>query len=300
MKAYKTILRLGESYKGYISLIASAISFSLMTVCVKHLSSDLSVLEIVFYRATISLILTGVLIWKENISPWGKNKSLLFIRGFIGTSALACIFKALRSMPLATATTIQYTYPTFISIAAWIFLKERIQRQILVAIILGWIGVQVASSSNPTKPYLNNELTPESIFFAVGGAILTAIAYVLVRKLSKEEHPLVIVYYFPLVSLFFTFPPVINDFSLPMRSDWIWIIGIGFFTQIGQVFITKGLSIVSAARAGAISYIQVVMAAIWGICFFREEISLNLIIGSLLIFAGTIVSLVPERGKALE
>ena len=56
---------------------------------------------------------------RKRISPWGINKKLLLIRGIVGTGALFCVFKAIDSLPLATATVIQYTYPTFTALLAW-------------------------------------------------------------------------------------------------------------------------------------------------------------------------------------
>ena len=76
----------------------------------------------------------GTVIFKNNINPLGYQRKLLLIRGFLGTVALFCIFKALTILPIATATVIQYSYPTFTVICAFFFLKEYILKRIIYSI----------------------------------------------------------------------------------------------------------------------------------------------------------------------
>jgi len=279
-----------EKIKGYVALLASAFAFSLMTVCVKLLSGRYPVAELVLIRALISLFITRVMLAKAKVSPWGKNKKLLFIRGLLGTSALFCIFEAIAKLPLASATIIQYTYPTFTALAAWLLLKEGIGLRIVFAIAIGWLGIILVVqpdwiSSNPIQ------LPSTYVFIALTGAFFTALAYICVRKLSKKEHPLVIVHYFPLVSVPITIPFIFKQGVLPIGIDWIWLLGIGIFTQLGQLWITQGLSLIKAAQASSINYVQVLFSMFWGIVLFEENPDNWTIIGGLLILIATLISL---------
>ena len=276
--------------KGYEVLIASAFAFSLMSVCVKHLGDRLPVAEIVLIRALISLLITRVMLKRYEISPWGKNKKLLLVRGLLGTSALFCVFKAIAILPLASATVIQYTYPTFTAIAACFFLKERIGRRIGLAVVIGWVGITLV-----IKPdWINSnatELPLSSVYIAICGSILTALAYISVRKLSETEHPLVIVHYFPLVSIPITLPFIFSNGVLPIGIEWLWLIGVGLFTQLGQIWITKGLSLLPAAQASSINYSQVIFSTVWGSVLFSEELDACTLLGAFLILLSTLLSL---------
>ena len=89
-------------------------------------------------------------------------------------------------MPLSISTVIQYTYPIFISIFAGIFINEKITRNLVFALIIGWIGILVIL--NPTQlSNINVEIENFSISIAFIGAICTALAYVTVKKLSFTE-----------------------------------------------------------------------------------------------------------------
>ena len=121
--------------------------------------------------------------------------------------------------------------------------------------------------------------------------MLTALAYISVRKLSKYEHPLVIIYYFPLVAIPLTIPFVWNEAVLPVGVDWIWILGIGITTQLGQIWITKGFRLLPAAQASAINYVQVLFASIWGIMLFNEPVKVQALLGGIFVLSATLISI---------
>ncbi len=279
-----------ETKKAICALLASALSFSLMTVCIKFLNGRLPVAEIVFSRAVISLLITRAMLKNANVSPWGTNKILLLVRGLLGTCALFCVFKAIAILPLTSATIIQYSYPTFTALAAGIILRERIEKNIWIALLLGWSGITIIVK--PDWLGLSSEGLPLfGVLIALGGALLTALAYVCVRKLSTKEHPLVIVYYFPLVSIPVTLPFILEAGLWPLGIEWLLLLGIGILTQAGQIWITKGLTQLPAAKATTINYIQVLFAALWSIVLFGETIDISIILGAFLVFIATLLSI---------
>ena len=271
------------------NLVFASFFFSLMTLCVKNIDKRIPIYELVLFRSFLSLIITLFIINIKNINPWGKNRPLLILRGFLGTLALVCIFYAIRNMPLSISTVIQYTYPIFISIFAGIFINEKITRNLSLALIIGWIGIIVIL--NPTN--LSNikvEIDNLSILIAFLGAISTALAYITVKKLLVSEDVYVIIEYFPIVSLITLLPIVLINWVTPNWNELVWIIGIGVFTQLGQTFLTIGLKNLPASEASTINYLQVLFGSIWGILFFREIININFLLGASLVLLGTIIS----------
>ena len=283
-------LNIENNLKGIKFLIGSGFAFSLMSVCVKATGGRIPVSELVFSRATISIIITRFLLYKNNINPWGHQKRLLFIRGLLGTAALFCIFKSLTILPIATATIIQYIYPTFTVICALIFLKETILRRIVYSVIIGWIGIILVCQPELTTN-INIKGKIISITIALLGALMTSLAYICVRKLSAQENSLVIIYYFPLVSIPFSIPFIIKDFVLPNGTEWIWILGIGVFTQIGQLCITEGLRLIPAGQATSLNYSQVIFSSLLGVLIFKEAITSTIFLGGICVLISTIISI---------
>ena len=271
------------------NLVFASFFFSLMTLCVKNIDKRIPIYELVLFRSLLSLIITLLIINIKNIDPWGKNKPLLILRGFLGTLALVCIFYAIRNMPLSISTVIQYTYPIFISIFAGIFINENITRNLFFSLIIGWIGIIVILNPNQLSN-INVEIANISILVAFLGSIFTALAYVTVKKLSLTEDVYVIIGYFPLVSFVTLLPIVLINWVTPNWNEIVWIIGIGLFTQLGQTFLTIGLKNLLASEASTINYLQVLFGSIWGILFFSELININFLLGASLVLLGTIIS----------
>ncbi len=289
-KQLRDKLNIEKNLRGIKFLIGSGLAFSLMTVCVKAIGGRIPISELVFARATISIIITRFYLYRKKVNPWGYQKRLLLLRGLLGTVALFCIFKALTILPIATATVIQYIYPTFTVICASVLLKEFILKRILYSIIIGWIGIVLVSQPEFTINSNFQEIIL-AIMIAILGALMTSLAYICVRKLSSKEHPLVIIYYFPLVSIPLSIPFIINDFVLPIGTDWFWIIGIGIFTQIGQLCITEGLRLLPAGQATSLNYSQVIFASLWGVLIFQETITSSIYLGGFCVLISTIISI---------
>lgn len=269
---------------GYV--IASAFAFSIMTSLVKVAGQRLPSQEVVAARAAVSLVLSWLLLARVGVSPWGTRRGLLFFRGFSGYLALSCVFYSVSSMPLAEATVIQYLYPLFTALLATVVLGERATMRVAVAGVASLLGVVLVA-----KPaFLFGEIVTAPDLFDVGvaicGAFFTSIAYVGVKSLTATEHPLVIVFYFPLVTLPATFPALWHSAIMPHGHEWLVLAGVGVATQAGQVWLTRGLQLLSATSATSLAYLQVVFATMWGAIFFSEIPDGWSLVGAALVVSG--------------
>jgi drug/metabolite transporter (DMT)-like permease len=271
-------------------MVASALAFSLMGLCVKQVGGRIPPAEVVLARAIVSVALSWWLLQRAGVDPWGQRRGLLIVRGAIGTAALLCVYAALAQLPMASATVLQYLYPTITALLAWLMLGERIGKRVLLAIALGWTGVVLVAQPAGLLQGAA-ALPPLAVLIALAGALFTSLAYVSVRSLGNSEHPLVIVFYFPLVALPLSLPLVALDPVLPTPSELLWLVGVGVFTQVGQVYLTRGLTALPAAQATAISYVQVAFAGLWGWLVFGESIDGWTVAGAVLVLAAMLVSL---------
>ena len=269
-------------------MVASAFFFSIMSLLVKIAGKTIPSMEIVLARGVVSLVLSYWLVRRAGISLWGKRRSVLVLRGVLGFLALSSFYFALTRLPLAEATVLQYLSPLFTAFLAAAFLRERLSADVLVPTMLCLVGVLLVARPSFVFGGAVSELDPVAVSIAVAGALMSGAAYVTVRDASRTEHPLVIVFYFPLVTVPATIPFVVADFVWPQGWEWAVLLGVGVATQIAQVYLTRGLSLEPAGRAMAIGYLQILLAAIWGVTFFSELPGLASGAGSLLIIVGTL------------
>lgn len=267
---------------GLTYMILSAASFCMMTVFVKLAGESLSTVQIVFVRGIITLLFTGLLIFREKINPFGNHKKLLIMRGITGTMALFLVYESIKRFPLSEATVIQYLFPIFTALIASLIISEPLSKNIFGAILVGLFGVYTVLGF----PFLINivEININSVIIAIAGSFFTGLAYVLVRQSTKvNEHPLVVMFYFPLFTVPFCIPVLLSNWINPSSKEWGLLLMVGICTQLGQFFLTHGYKELPAAKAAPLSYVQVPFAMIMGTIFFEEIISLNFIIGSMLV-----------------
>jgi drug/metabolite transporter (DMT)-like permease len=269
--------------RGALYMIASAFGFSIMSMLVKVASeAHLPTGELVLARAVVTLIVSYVMVVRSGRDPWGNNRWKLVTRGILGFGGLTCYYGSIAHLPLADATTIQNTTPVITSLLAWWLLKEHVGWTTAIAIACGIGGVMLIVHPE------GSGVDPVGLAFGIGACCCSALAYVTVRQLAKTEHPLVIVFYFPLVALPLSIPWAVVDWVWPSPVEWLLLVAIGLATQVGQVFLTMGLMIERAGRATSLGYIQVVFAMIWQTVLFDQLPEVASIAGAALIFAGTL------------
>lgn len=280
-------LSLGARY-----MLLSALGFALMAVCVKLVSlRGIPILEIVAARALVSLLISWIDIKRKGISPWGSHRGLLFARGLVGALALVCVYYALVHIPLAEATVLQYLHPMFTAVLALYFLKEKIHASTILCIVLSFLGLLLISRPDFLFGEQLGPLPAFAVAIAVLGAFGSAVAYVLVRKLAQIEDSSVIIFYFPLIALPFSLLMLGSDFVMPKGDEWLLLILVGIFTQVGQVGLTRAMQYESAGKATAFSYTQVLFAALFGWVVFAEVPSVWTCIGAGFILLGAFVNL---------
>jgi drug/metabolite transporter (DMT)-like permease len=257
--------------RGALMMMLSALAFSVMTVLVKLAGERLPSQELVVARAIVSLVLSWSLLRRAGVSPWGHDKRWLWIRGALGFAGLSCVYGAVTHLPLAEATILQYLYPAITALLAGVFLGEAISRRIIAATAASLAGVLLVARPTLLFDGVAPPLDPFWVGVAMCGAACSAAAYVVVRKLSQSgEDPLVIVFYFPLITIPLALPTMLPNFVWPEGTEWLLLLGIGVATQIGQVSLTRGLAVLPAAQGTAFSYLQVAFAIIWGAVVFGE------------------------------
>jgi drug/metabolite transporter (DMT)-like permease len=272
-------------YKGAKFMIISSFAFSLMHLCVKALP-NIPVFELVFFRSFISLLISFTSLKSKNIPIFGVNKKILLIRGFIGVTALTLFFITLQNIPLASAVTIQYLSPIFTALFAVWILKERMKKIQWVFFAMAFLGVFILKGFDTS-----GQLSYFYISIGLISACLSGIAYNCIRLLRKTEHPLVVVFYFPLVAT--PIMAVLSFFNWvqPQGIDWFYLLLLGILTQVAQIYMTKGIQSDSAGNIMTFKYIGVLFALIYGYLFFGETYSFLSILGIFILVLGVLLNM---------
>ena len=276
-------------------MLISALGFALMAACVKEVSGlGIPVLEIVAVRSIVSGVISYADIKRKKIPLFGHNKVLLIARGTVGTVALILVYYAVTTLPLAEATVLQYLHPVFTAILALFFLKETIQRSTMACILISLLGLFII-----IQPNLQIDSGVQYPWLSIGagvlGAFTSAVAYIIVKKLTKTDDSSVIIFYFPVVALPTSVIFLGSDFVVPNLATMGLLVLVGIFTQVGQVGLTKALHCADANKATAYAYVQVLFSVFIGWVYFSEVPILTTIIGGSFIMVGALINVFWKR-----
>ena len=129
--------------------------FSVQDTLVRILSSEVSILQIMFLRSVIglSILFLYLKVRKIPIIFSSQYPVLTVIRAILFMFAFLFYYIGLAYLPYAVTTALFFTTPFFITILSKIFLKETIGIIRLLTIIFGFIGVVIIA--NPTFDSFN-------------------------------------------------------------------------------------------------------------------------------------------------
>lgn len=264
-------------------MLGSTLAFAMMQICVKFLP-HIPVTELILFRSIISLILSIYMLQKIGIPVLGNNKKVLLMRGTFGTIALLLFFTTIQNIPLASAVTIQYLSPIFTALFAAIFLKEKMQFKQWLFFGISFAGVALIKG-------FDERISISYMMMGIISATFSGLAYTCIRKLKDTEHPLVVVLYFPLISI-----PIMSILSIynwvqPKGQDWLLLLLMGVFTQIAQILMTKGIQSGIANKMISLKYIGTIYALAIGYIVFGESYGIISLIGIIMVVSGVVLNL---------
>ena len=254
---------------GHMALAATF--FSLMGIVVKSLQ-DVPTHQIVFFRGVITVFYCLIFLKAKNVSPWGINKKVLLIRGLAGSLALYLFFHTLKVLPLSDATAIQKLSPLFVVFLAAFIHKTKIKPIQLLIFLIAILGVFFL------KGFSFGEQT-SSYFMALAASLLAGVAYTCINILKESEHPLVIMFYFPLITLTLISPYSLTHWAPLTLKHWILLLLMGTFIQIAQYFVTLAYQRGDPGKIGPVYYLEIVLGCIWGVTLFSERLSITQVVG---------------------
>ena len=278
---------------GISLIILGELLLLMVGMIIKTLTADdVPTEQMVFLRSIISLALLVPWLVRKGISRiYTQRIGLHIARGVLGVTAMMCVFYAWGNLPLAQASLLKQTSPIFITIIAFLWLKESLGNKTILAIISGFIGVALIIDPGAENAHFN-----VVIFIALAGAMLAGSAKVVVRKMSTTETPGRIVFYFSLIGTLVSFVPAILVW---VSLSWIQlaaILGIAMLSTTAQFAITKAFSYAPAGQIGFYTYTSVAFAALFGWLIWNEVLSWQTILGILVIVgAGVLAALDRNR-----
>lgn len=268
-------------------MLLAGFFFAIMNVCVKYVS-HIPTLEVVFFRSLLSLVITYYLLRKKNIPPLGQHKKVLVLRGIAGCLGLIGSFYTLQHIPLASAVTINYLSPFFTAILGIFIVKQKVRTIQFFYFAIAITGVVLLKG-------FDFRISTLDVAIGLGAAFFSGVAYNMIAKTKDAEHPLVIIFYFPLLSIPVALIYCLYDWVTPAGADWLFLLLIGIFTQIAQYYMTLSYQTANLAKVASLNYLGVIYALGFGYLLFDEHFNTMSLVAIGIILVGVFLNLFDKK-----
>lgn len=267
---------------GITYALLSSLTFSVMNVLVKAVSTAIPSNEIVFFRSIIGTVLILFFMKKEQVEFSKSGIPMLLLRGCAGAFYMIAYFYAISNMPLIDAIVLVNMSPVFVIVFAHFFLKEKILPKMYPILPVVFVGAMIT-----INPFSYSTFSMVAVW-GILAAMFSGIAAVCIRYLGQRYHAYEIIFYFMITATIVSIPLMWSNFVMPNIIEWCGLIIIGVVSLLAQVFLTRAFTSENAVTVEFVRYIGIVFNAFWGFAFWKEIPSIYTIIGGVMIVFGCI------------
>ena len=263
-------------------MVVTTLLFAIVTGIVRYIGSDIPAPVAAFIRYIISTLFFIPLIVKMLILERNRsNRGVYWSRGLAHGFGVILWFFAMARIPVSEVTAIGYITPIFVSIAAFIFLKETLSISIISALAICMIGMIII-----IRPTTSGVATGQlSMIIAT---LFFAGSYILAKKLSETESTLEILVALNFIVTLTLAPFAIAFWVTPSLQEVLFLGVVALFATAGHFTMTIALKLAPITITQPISYVQIVWASGIGFIFFGETISLLFTLGAALIILSSL------------
>lgn len=269
----------------YLALIIGMLIGSSAGVWIKYLA--LPATTIAFFRLAAPLLVTFVYLKFKQVKLFTGNYKIMLLASLFNAIRLFFYFVAFLYTSITNAIIILFTWPIFAALFGVIFLKEKITRRQIMLFAMAFSGIifmnigQEFSTSNSDMVGMGAMLI---------SAIVLAMANVSYKRAISGYSNMETIFYQNFLGAFLFFPFIFINSPVPTMTQtgvgifYALLIGIGAF-----FFMFTAMRKLKMLHYSLFKYIEVIFNIMFGVIFFSDAITLQILIGGGLIIAAGIM-----------
>ncbi len=268
---------MNQSIVGILWMVITTILFVGVTATVRYLEGEVPAPQAAFLRYAIgTVLLTPSLISLVKIRPEKPLLQKFVLRGLVHSIGVTLWFYAMSVMPVAEVTAIGFLTYIFVSIGACIFLKEKLHKHRLTAILLSFVGAMIIL--RPGFKIIENG----QIGMLMATVVFTA-SYLIAKIVSKERSSSEIVAMLSIFTTIFLIPTAIYSWEPLSLKAFLILAFTALIATIGHITMTQAIKAAPMVVTQPILFLQLVWASMVGLFIFSEEFDPFVILGGTII-----------------
>lgn len=286
--------RIATPFSAYGFMLAYTITFAGVWVCIRHLSSDIHPIVLVFFRTLFGTVAILPILLKTPFPSYQSGLYPLYIlRGILNIASVYGAFFAVSLLPLADAVAFSYVAPIFATILAVFILKEKIGKHRIIAIIFAFIGVMVL-----VRPGF--QTLSIGMVSSLGAAACFAATLICVKLLTRHDSPTIVSLMAFIIALPITLVGALFYWQWPSGEQWIYITLMGLLAASAHIFLAKAISNADLSAVMPVDFIRIIFAAIMGITLFGDLFNGFTFLGGGIILCSAVYATHRENKKSKE
>nr|WP_278250390.1 DMT family transporter [Paracoccus fontiphilus] len=266
-------------------------SFIGMSVGSRELAATLSIRQVLFFRALVGLFVilaVGRSLWPE-VRRAAQIRLHLW-RNLIHFTAQYFWTIGVVLLPLASVFALEFTMPIWVTLFAWLLLKERLTGPRLLATAGGFLGVQVI-----VRPGIAM-VDPAAALVLIAAAGY-GLSMILVKRLTRHASPGAIVVWMILIQLPLGLAAALTDWRPVSIADIPWMLLAGLGALSAHYGMAQALRRLDASILIPVDFLRVPLAALVGFAFYAEAIDLWVFLGGAIILLSNFQAVLAERRR---
>ncbi len=299
-------LRLSRVTYGYLMsnftravlfMMLAILMFDIQGAIIKHLGDHYPVQQIATMRNLFGILPSFLVLYFSHEWRAGRRTiritqwKLALFRGAVIASAQLSFYWSLTIMEFATASTLAFAGPLFITTLSIPILHTRVGAIRWLAVITGFVGIIMVM-----RP--QGDMFQSTALLPVVAAFCYGLSSVMVRLFDDKTPTATINLYTTLSALICMFVAMlVFDAFRPITvySDWLWMIAMGLVGGFAVLFLIIGYRLTQPSNLSPFEYFGIPFSFAIGFLIFGEAPFDKLFPGVILIIAGGLLIVWRER-----
>ena len=266
-------------------MLGGVLSFSMMAISGRELSSELSTSQILFVRSVVGF---SIMVLVMSCVGWGQLKTkhlrMHVLRNIVHFLGQYAWFYGIALISLVEVFALEFTMPFWTAILAVIMLGERISPKRMLAIGIGFVGVLIM-----LRPGL--EIISPVSMVVLGAAFLYAFAHTLTKKLLVFDTPIACVFYMAGIQLVIALIFCLQEFDWPSLSLLPWTIGVAVFALTANYSLSRAFTLSDVSVVMPFDYLRLPFITLIGYIFYDERPEIWVLLGGSIVILGSWLNL---------
>ena len=277
---------------GVFWMLVTGVLFVAVTAVVKYVGDGLPAAEAAFLRYLLGLVfLIPMLPAVRAATLTPRIYKVFAFRGVVHSLGVTLWFYAMTRISIAEVTSMNYLNPVYVTIAAAVFLGEKLATRRILAIIAALVGAMIIL--RPGFRELNSGHV--AMLFA---AVLFAGSYLSAKITADEVSPAVVVFMLSVTVTIGLAPMAWAVWIPPTWAQIGWMFVLAILATGGHYTMTLAFACAPLTVTQPVYFLQLVWPVLLGWLAFNEPVDVYVVAGGLLIVAA--VSFMTWREHVLK